>query len=75
MRSWLYVMETHLKFHNIMTLNADIFNSQEDPNGMIWHIDNRMKSKICNKLQAQKTRHYKLDGTMLYWWTFQDMKI
>jgi len=59
-------METHPEFRNIMTLNADIFNSQEDPNSMKWHIDNRMKSKLRNKLQAQETRHYKLDGTMLY---------
>ena len=37
MRRWLclYVMETHPKFHNIMTLNAHIFNSQEDPNGIL----------------------------------------
>jgi hypothetical protein len=36
LRSWLclYVMETHPEFHNTMTLNADIFNSQEDPNSM-----------------------------------------
>jgi hypothetical protein len=59
-------METHPEFHNITTLNADIFNSQEDPNSEKWHIHNRMNSEIHNKLQAQKTRHYKLDGTMLY---------
>lgn len=77
LRSWLclYVMETHPEFHNIMTLNADIFNSQEDLNIIKQHIDNRRKSKTHNKLQAQETRHYKLDGTKLYWWTFQDMKI
>ena len=76
--SWLclYIMESHSKFQNIMTLNADIFNSQEDPNNsMKWHIDNKMKIKIHNMLQALEIRHNKLDGTMLYWWTFQDMKI
>jgi len=60
--SWLclYVMETPPEFHNIMTLDADIFNSQENLNSMKRHTNNRMKIKILNKLQAQETRRYKL---------------